>query len=307
MMSLAVLLSRARVALGLAVLLAAAPALQAQSTVVRIATTQGNLDLRLLDEAVPRTVVNFIAYLRAGSYKDNMFHRSARSTPAGGVEGPFVIQGGGYRWTQSDLTPVAVTKNNPVANEFAATRSNLRGTVAMAKIGGNPNSATNEWFVNLSDNTSLDTQNGGFTVFAQVSSDGMGVADRIAALARYNAGGAFNEMPVTMTEIRDFAALRDAAVLITEVIEYPSKATATDADRIRPPRGRTVVVGAGKAGGAMAAALDALWPADAPLKGLVVTRYGMCRRPGGAARPHRGRRGRAPGARRGRPQRAAAA
>lgn len=232
MMSLAVLLSRARVALGLAVLLAAAPALQAQSTVVRIATTQGNLDLRLLDEAVPRTVVNFIAYLRAGSYKDNMFHRSARSTPAGGVEGPFVIQGGGYRWTQSDLTPVAVTKNNPVANEFSTTRSNLRGTVAMAKIGGNPNSATNEWFVNLSDNTSLDTQNGGFTVFAQVSSDGMGVADRIAALARYNAGGAFNEMPVTMTEIRDFAALRDAAVLITEVIEYPSKATATDADRI---------------------------------------------------------------------------
>ena len=74
-----------------------------------------------------------------------------------------------------------------------------------------------------------------------------------------------------------------------------------------PPKGRTLVLGAGKAGGAMAAAVDALWPKDAPLSGLVVTRYDHVppaykAKPG----PHRGGRGRAPGARRGRRARGAA-
>ena len=69
----------------------------------------------------------------------------------------------------------------------------------------------------------------------------------------------------------------------------------------RRRKGRTLVLGAGKAGGAMAAAVDALWPADAPLSGLVVTRYDHVppaykAQPG----PHRGGRSRAPGARRGR-------
>jgi glycerate-2-kinase len=78
-----------------------------------------------------------------------------------------------------------------------------------------------------------------------------------------------------------------------------------------PPKGRTVVIGAGKAGGSMAQAVDALWPADAPLSGLVVTRYHHtpprerrfvpCRSAGGY--PHRGGRGRAPGARRRRARR----
>ena len=62
-------------------------------------------------------------------------------------------------------------------------------------------------------------------------------------------------------------ALFDAAV--AQALPGPSLANFLPA----PPRGRTVVLGAGKAGGAMAAALDAVWPADAPLSGLVVTRY----------------------------------
>ena len=65
-----------------------------------------------------------------------------------------------------------------------------------------------------------------------------------------------------------------------------------------PPKGRTIVIGAGKAGGAMAQAVEALWPADAPLSGLVVTRYHhIAAAPGGLAAAHRGGRGRAPGAR----------
>ena len=66
-----------------------------------------------------------------------------------------------------------------------------------------------------------------------------------------------------------------------------------------PPRGRTLVLGAGKAGGAMAQAVEALWPADAPLSGLVVTRYHhMPPRPAGLPAAHRGGRGLASGARR---------
>jgi peptidyl-prolyl cis-trans isomerase A (cyclophilin A) len=66
-------------------------------------------------------------------------------------------------------------------NEFGA--SNLRGTVAMAKVDGNPDSATNQWFVNLADSSgNLDANNGGFTVFGTVLGDGMAVLDAIDAL-----------------------------------------------------------------------------------------------------------------------------
>jgi hypothetical protein len=66
----------------------------------------------------------------------------------------------------------------------------------MAKVGGDPNSATSEWFINLANNSAnLDNQNGGFTVFGRVA-QGMSVADSIAALQRYPGGGAFNDLPV---------------------------------------------------------------------------------------------------------------
>ena len=75
--------------------------------------------------------------------------------------------------------------------------SNIRGTIAMAKLGGDPNSATSQWFINLADNSAnLDTQNGGFTVFGHVTGNGMSVADAIAMLNRVNVGSPFDALPV---------------------------------------------------------------------------------------------------------------
>jgi cyclophilin family peptidyl-prolyl cis-trans isomerase len=92
---------------------------------------------------------------------------------------------------------VTVPQDPPVANEFHV--SNTRGTLAMAKLGGNPNSATNQWFFNESDNNAanLDNQNGGFTVFGRIlSTSGLSVMDAVAAVPIYNAGSPFDQLPL---------------------------------------------------------------------------------------------------------------
>lgn len=155
---------------------------------VELQTTLGNVQVELFDDVAPRTVANFLNYVTSDRFDGSFFHRS--------VPG-FVVQGGGFTF---DGNADAVVTDPPVQNEFS--RSNLRGTVAMAKVGGNPNSATSQFFFNLGNNASnLDNQNGGFTVFGQVVGNGMQVVDAIAALPRFNVntqlgGGAFTETPL---------------------------------------------------------------------------------------------------------------
>jgi len=154
-------------------------------TIVRVSTTYGDFSIELLDEVAPLTTRNFLNYVNRGAYHGTFIHR---------LEPGFVIQGGGYRF-QPFVGPIAVPADPPVVNEFSV--SNTRGTLSMAKLGDNPDSATSQFFINLADNSAnLDGQNGGFTVFARVLGDGMAVADAIAANPVANLGGFANSIPL---------------------------------------------------------------------------------------------------------------
>ncbi len=155
--------------------------------IVRFNTLSGLIDIRLFRSAAPLSVQNFLNFANSGAYDSTFFHRSVSN---------FVIQAGGF--TAAPGFP-AIPTNQPVPNEFG--RSNTRGTLAYAKFGSDPDSATSQFFFNLANNgANLDNQNGGFTVFAQVTNaQGLSVMDALAAFQKVNAAAAnsaFNEIPV---------------------------------------------------------------------------------------------------------------
>ncbi len=162
-----------------------------EATTVRLQTNVGAIDIALYDAAAPRTVANFLAYVNSGKYVNSFVHRS--------VPG-FVIQGGGFAWGDAAAGPFAIATFAPIANEFNIARPNRRGTIAMAKIGGDPNSATSQWFINLADNSStLNVDNGGYTVFGEITAGSMAVVDTIARLPLVNGGTVYSELPVVGT------------------------------------------------------------------------------------------------------------
>lgn len=196
---------------------------------VRLGAETRVIDLALFDAQAPLTVANFLAYVADGRYAANFFHRS--------VPG-FIIQNGGFRFL-NDTTFDYVQTYAPVANEPGI--SNTRGTVAMAKLGGDPDSATNQWFINLADNSAnLDAQNGGFTVFGRVLGDGMAVADAIAAFPRYNASSyasAWTDLPLTTnvlarTNFIETNAAKIAPLVFTAVSDDPALVSATVVDGV---------------------------------------------------------------------------
>lgn len=152
----------------------------------RVTTDAGVMDFIFYPDAAPRTVENFLGYAHRGDFTNSFFHRSVRN---------FVIQGGGFK---ADASASAVPTVVSPPNEPKI--RNRRGTVAMAKLGTDPNSATCQFFINLADNAAnLDNQNNGFTVFARVAGNGMAVADAIAALPTKSfvtVNGALGETPV---------------------------------------------------------------------------------------------------------------
>lgn len=158
--------------------------------VVEVQTNFGNIYIELFEDQTPLTVANFMGYVERDDWDNSFFHRL--------IPG-FILQGGGWSFDESRQSVDHVTQQNPVENEFGI--SNTQWTVAMAKLGGDPDSATSEWFFNLADNSAnLDFQNGGFTVFGEVVG-GRHVLNTITDLRVVNLGGylgsGFTTLPVT--------------------------------------------------------------------------------------------------------------
>ena len=159
--------------------------------------TQDWIDVSLLEDQLsgaPLTVANFERYVEENKYTDVMLHRLVAG---------FVLQGGGFQWPDDQASPSTIESFAPIENEFSSERSNTRGTIAMAKIGNDPDSATNQWFFNLADNSSnLDNQNEGFTVFGKTKTEtDLLFVDILASSPIANAGGVFSSLPyISLTE-----------------------------------------------------------------------------------------------------------
>jgi len=212
----------------------------------RFFTVGGNIDVSLDATNTPLTFANFLHYANSGLYDFTYFHRAVVSPT------PFIIQGGGFSASLTNDTAAGlstITAIGPVKNEFHT--SNTRGTIAMAKIpatdqagnpipGGGPDSATDQFFFNLGDNSSnLDNQNGGVTVFGTGKGPRSPAAlDAIAALpakdlsaaatATPDIAGNLSEAPVvnsaataaTLHPLTDLAIIRRVAVL-NKVVAFP--------------------------------------------------------------------------------------
>jgi peptidyl-prolyl cis-trans isomerase A (cyclophilin A) len=156
---------------------------------VRLATSAGDIVVELDAAKAPRTVDNFIKYVRAGHYDDVIFHRV--------IDG-FMIQTGGVR---PDLSEKPTRP--PIPLESRNGLSNLRGTIAMARTSA-PDSATAQFFINVNDNYGLDQPNArdheGYAVFGKVI-EGMDVVDKIKAVPT-RSQGALQNLPVTPVIIR---------------------------------------------------------------------------------------------------------
>jgi cyclophilin family peptidyl-prolyl cis-trans isomerase len=156
---------------------------------VRFHTDLGDIDVQLLQDTAPKNVANFLGYVNPGAYDNSFIHRSPPH---------FVVQGGGFKYVNSQI--VAINQHAAVVNEFHV--SNTRGTLAMAKLANDPNSATNQWFFNESDSNAtgpngLDTQNGGFTVFGRVlNGASLTTIDAIAAVPVYVFQSPFDQVPL---------------------------------------------------------------------------------------------------------------
>ena len=150
-----------------ALALALCASLSAHAQKVKFATSAGDIVIELDAAKAPKTVENFVAYVKAGHYNGTIFHR---------VIPTFMIQGGGMTADMKEKTTRA-----PIKLESKNGLSNVRGSVAMARTG-DPDSATAQFFINVKDNPRLDAANApdgnGYAVFGKVIS-GIEVVDKI--------------------------------------------------------------------------------------------------------------------------------
>lgn len=199
----------------------------ANATIVRVETVIGDFDINLYDNTTPATVTNFLRYVENGDYTDAIFHRSVAN---------FIVQSGGFR-TDLNAQVTEVPENPAVANE--PVYSNVRGTIAMAKLENDPNSATNQWFINLANNAAnLDGQNGGFTVFGEVTGTGMDVVEAVAALPTFAFEPPFEALPLQDFSSTDFtnglAVDNNHLIIVTAITVIDSTVDSAGAAGLNP-------------------------------------------------------------------------
>ncbi|HEY8683964.1 MAG TPA: peptidylprolyl isomerase [Rhodanobacter sp.] len=186
---------------------------------VLIRTSQGDITLELYPDKSPKSVANFLQYVRDGFYDGTLVHRA--------IPG-YLVQGGLYT---RDLQP---KRTRPaVASEADNGLSNLRGTVAVAR-GADPSSGTSQFFFNLVDNRRLDfvgNQSGltwGYTVFGKVIK-GMDVVDKIAALPTHALGPFAADVPNPLVLIESAHVVGEGTPAPAASINKPAAATAPPA------------------------------------------------------------------------------
>jgi peptidyl-prolyl cis-trans isomerase A (cyclophilin A) len=195
----------------------ALPATAAPPPQVLLRTSQGDITLELYPDKAPKSVANFLQYVRDGFYDGTLLHRA--------IPG-YLVQGGLYT---RDLQP---KRTRPaVSSEADNGLSNLRGTVAVA-CGADPNSGTAQFFFNLVDNRRLDfvgNQSGltwGYAVFGKVTK-GMDVVDKIAALPTRALGPFAGDVPDPLVLIESAHVIGEEAL--------PAASTSTPAKAASMP------------------------------------------------------------------------
>ncbi|SFN15690.1 peptidylprolyl isomerase [Variovorax sp. OV329] len=146
---------------------------------VKLTTSMGDIVVELAPDKAPKTVANFLQYVKDKHYDGTVFHRV--------IDG-FMIQGGGFTNELSQKPtrePIPLEASNGLKNDSY--------TIAMARTG-NPNSATSQFFINVKNNDSLNAPNPdgyGYTVFGKVVA-GKDVVDKIRAVPTSNKNGMQN-------------------------------------------------------------------------------------------------------------------
>lgn len=177
---------------GIATTVVAAPAV---NPLVQFDTNMGSFVVELEPKAAPKTVANFMQYVKSGFYQGTIFHRVIRG---------FMIQGGGMNESMEEKDTKA-----PIALESRNGLTNKRATIAMARTS-DPNSATSQFFINVANNHFLDAARAadgqGYAVFGRVVS-GMKTVDAIASV-RTHSKGWHDDVPLRAVIIKKVSVIK---------------------------------------------------------------------------------------------------
>ena len=180
----------------------------ADPLVARFESNMGDLDVLLDPIAAPRSVDNFSAYANRGAYDVTIIHRSTTYNRLD-IQ---IVQGGGFELVGNTLPPIP--SDPPIPLE--AGRANALGTLAMARTS-DPDSATSQWFFNVTDNPGLDFN---YAVFGSVLGAGQNVIEAIGAVTVYNASIALGPVYGQLPLLADSISI-DSLVLINKIRVEP--------------------------------------------------------------------------------------